>query len=451
MTTIQEQRRTHWSTAWLTPTRLRWLAWLLAGLTLPLMVGTVYLVWLGRASLWRAEGEYSLAYQVFAVLGNGAAPIIGALIAARQPRNPYGWIWLVSGLALSFTQLAATYAFHGLLIAPRTLPLAKLALSLTSPAWFLYLATAPFVLLLFPTGRLPSPKWRIIGWVVVGALMFGLALGWAMPELSSFVPVVEHPDVALGVVNDVTEGVVVISELLIYTAILAGAVALLLRFRRATGVERQQLKWFTYGGMLVGMVLISDFFYAFPGVWESIKEDLVFNLLPPLMIGIAILRYRLYDIDLLIRRTLVYTVLTACLAFVYFSSVVGLQSLVRTSSGPARHSLVTVLSTLAIAALFTPLRRRIQEGIDRRFYRRKYDAEQILAIFRTTVRNETDLDRLCAALVIVIQETMQPASLRIWLKPASNHPAGHLPAGEKPAAAKRRLRAPPQVETRAAR
>ena len=404
---------------WLTPTRLRWLAWSLAGLTFPLMVGTVFLVWLGRSSPLRAAGEYSFAYQVVAVLGNVPAPIIGALIAARQPRNPYGWIWLVSGFALSFVQLAAAYAFHGLLIAPRTLPVVELALSLAGPAWFLYLATGPFVLLLFPTGHLPSHKWRIVAWVVVGALLSGWALSWAVPGKSGFVPDVENPYGAHGVVSDVVEGVVIISVMLVFIAIIAGVVSLLLRFRRAIGVERQQLKWFTYGAVLLGVVLISEFFYTFPGVWESVKEAIAFNMLPPLTIGIAILRYRLFDIDLIIRRTLQYSVLSVLLALVYFGGIVILQRIFTSLTGQGQNQLVAVVSTLAIAALFLPLRRRVQDGIDRRFYRKKYDAAKVIAEFAATCRDETDLDRLTARLVEVVQETMQPESVSLWLRPTS--------------------------------
>lgn len=412
-----DRRDTHLQGRWLAPSK--WLAWALAGLTFLLMAGTVFLVWLGRSSPLRAGNEYSFAYQVVAVLGNALAPIVGALIAARQPRNPYGWVWLVSGFALSLVQFVAAYAFHGLLIAPGTLPLVELALSLAGPAWFLYLATGPFVLLLFPTGHLPSPKWRVVAWIVVGALLSGLAVSWAMPGLSGFVPDVENLYGATGLAGDVVEGVVIISIMLISIAILAGVLSLLLRFRRATGVERQQLKWFTYGAVLLGVVYISDYFYTFPGVWESIKEALAFNMLPPLTIGIAILRYRLYDIDVLIRRTLVYSVLTGALALVYFGGVVLLQAFFRAATGQSQSEFVTVISTLAIAALFVPLRHRVQSAIDRRFYRRKYDSAKTLAEFAATVRDETDLDKLTARLVEVVDETMQPEGISVWLKPTT--------------------------------
>jgi hypothetical protein len=398
-----------------------WLAWSLAGLTFLLMAGTTLLAWLGRLSPLRAYGEYSLAYVVVAVLGNGLAPIIGALIAARQPRNLYGWIWLVSGLALSFLQFVAVYAFHGLLIAPGTLPLVELTLHLAGPAWLVYVATGPFILLLFPTGYLPSPKWRIVAWAVVGALLIGSATAWALPGPSPFVPAVENPYGVQGTVGDVVTAVVVMSVLLIYTAIIAGVVSLLLRFRHASDVERQQLKWFTYGAVLLGVILISDFFYTLPGIWESAKEAIAINMLPPLTIGIAILRYRLYDIDLIIRRTLIYGALTGALALVYFGSVAVLEALFRAVTTQEQPQLVIVLSTLTIAALFAPLRRQMQDAIDRRFYRRKYDAEKTIAAFSAVLREELDLDQLETALLSVVEETFQPESLSLWW-PEASHP-----------------------------
>ena len=392
-----------------------WLAWSSAGLTFLVMAGAVFLVWLGRSSLLRAAGESTVAYQVVGVLGNAFAPIIGALIAVRQPRNPYGWIWLASGFALSFMQLAEAYVFHGLLIAPGSLPLAELALALAGAAWFLYVSTGPFVLLLFPTGHLPSRKWRVVVWAVVGALLSGAALAWAIPGRSGFVLGVENPYGAQGTAGGVVEIIVIVSVFVVYLAIMAGVISLLFRFRRATGTERQQMKWFTYGAVLLGVVLISDFFYTFPGMWESVKEAIAFNGLPPLTIGIAILRYRLYDIDLIIRRTLVYSVLTSVLALVYFGNVALLQTVFTVVSG-RQSSVAIVASTLAIAALFAPLRRRVQDFIDRRFFRRKYDAARTLADFAATARDETDLDALSARLVGVVADTVQPEHVSLWLR-----------------------------------
>ncbi len=389
------------------------LAWSLAGLTVPLMVGAVFFVWLDRASPWRADGPFSLASMVVGVLSNLPVPIVGALIAARQPRSPYGWLWLASGIALSFTQLVAAYAFHGLLIAPGTLPLAGLAQWLTGAAWLLNFATAPFVLLLFPTGHLPSPKWRIVAWVVVAALLTGLPVCAGIAGLSGFVPDVESPFGAPGIVADLLKAIMMISVTLIIIAIVAGVISLLLRFRRASGVERQQLKWFTYGAVLAGGVLMSDFFYTLPGVWESVKEGIAFNMLPPLTIGIAILRYRLYDIDVIIRRTLVYSVLTAALGLVYIGCVVLSRTVIAPLIGGSEVAIMA--STLVIAALFSPLRRGIQNVIDKSFYRRKYDATKVLAAFGATARDETDLERLKGELLRVVDRTMQPEFVSLWL------------------------------------
>jgi len=389
------------------------LAWSLAGLTVPLMVGAVFFVWLDRASPWRADGPFSLASMVVGVLSNLPVPIVGALIAARQPRSPYGWLWLASGIALSFTQLVAAYAFHGLLIAPGTLPLAGLAQWLTGAAWLLNFATAPFVLLLFPTGHLPSPKWRIVAWVVVAALLTGLPVCAGIAGLSGFVPDVESPFGAPGIVADLLKAIMMISVTLIIIAIVAGVISLLLRFRRASGVERQQLKWFTYGAVLAGGVLMSDFFYTLPGVWESVKEGIAFNMLPPLTIGIAILRYRLYDIDVIIRRTLVYSVLTAALGLVYIGCVVLSRTVIAPLIGGSEVAIMA--STLVIAALFSPLRRGIQNVIDKSFYRRKYDATKVLAEFGATARDETDLERLKGELLRVVDRTMQPEFVSLWL------------------------------------
>jgi branched-subunit amino acid transport protein len=403
------------------------LAWSLAGLTASLMIGAVFLVWLDRASPWRADDQFSLASMVVGVLSNVPVPIIGVLIATRQPYNPYGWLWLASGVALSFTQLVAAYAFHGLLIAPGTLPLAELAWWLTGAAWLLNFATGPFALLLFPTGHLPSRKWRIVVWVVVGALLTGLPVGWVMPGLSGFVPDVANPYGAQGIVADVVTGVAILSVMLIIIAIMASVLSLLLRFRRATGVERQQLKWFTYGAVLVGAVLISDFFYTLPGVWESVKEGIAFNMLPPLTIGVAILRYQLYDIDVIIRRTLVYSLLTLTLGLIYIGCIVLSRTLVASLIGGSEVAIVA--STLAIAALFNPLRRRIQNIIDKRFYRRKYDAAKVLAAFGTTARDETDLSHLTAELLRVVDSTMQPEFVGLWLRET---PALSMPESARP-------------------
>jgi hypothetical protein len=208
---------------------------------------------------------------------------------------------------------------------------------------------------------------------------------------------------------------------------------LIQQYRASHGPTRQKIRWLVFVLLFIsGSALLLWFLPALLfGYTILTAQTLGLLLLPfPLGLAVAILRDRLFDIDIIIRRTLVYATLTGTLAVIYFGSVVLLQTLLRTLTGEASQ-LAIVASTLAIAALFTPLRQRIQEGINRRFYRRKYDAEHVLAAFGATARTETDLNRLCEALATVIQETVQPASLRLWLKPEQRRPAGPIPAGEE--------------------
>jgi MFS family permease len=275
-----------------------------------------------------------------------------------------------------------------------------------------------FIPLFFPTGRPPSPRWR---WLIALGLglcaffvlfvTFGIELGaqdesWTVANPIGFLARDSFPELAWAIL------------LLSFAAL--SVTSLFVRYRRAQAVERQQIKWLLYaaGVFLVSYALsfvFSDAREAAGDLWNLILFLGVLTL--PVAIAVAILRYRLYDIDVIIRKTLVYAALTALLALVYFGSVVLLQRLFGTVTGVAERSpLAIVVSTLAIAALFTPLRRRIQDWIDRRFFRSKVDAQQVLAQFALTARDETDLDALTAELVRVVQETMQPEGVSVWLK-----------------------------------
>ena len=213
-----------------------------------------------------------------------------------------------------------------------------------------------------------------------------------------------------------TAGAVVFT---IFGAIILSALSLVFRYRRADGVERQQIKWFAYAAVLLsGSFIFGGFFgQDLPGVWDALFETVTFVTLY-VAVGVAILRYRLYDIDLLITRTLVYGTLTALLAATYFGGVTGAQAIFRTLTGQEEQPQIAVVaSTLVIAALFNPLRRRIQALVDRRFYRRKYDARKTLEEFSARLRNETDLEALNSELVGVVRDTMQPKHLALWLRP----------------------------------
>jgi hypothetical protein len=338
-----------------------------------------------------------------------AFPTVGAIIASRHPSNAIGWIFCTIGLCGGAEVFSVEYGTYALVTNPGSLPAGLIATWIGTWVWLPSVTlTITFLFLLFPHGRLLSPRWRPVAWLaagltVVAVVFFALApwdlLDPGVPARNPFgIEGLRHFGVA------VATPVFVIG---IPTTLLSVA-SLVLRFRRSRGEERQQLKWFVYASVLsVGAVLL-------PSVASSLLQLLVLPLLP-VAAGIAILRYRLYDIDLLINRTLVYGALTALLVAVYVGSIVVLQGLLRALTGQ-ESQLAIVASTLAVAALFSPFRRRIQGFIDRRFYRSKYDAAKTLEAFSAKLRNETDLDALSDDLVGVVRETMQPAHVSLWLR-----------------------------------
>ena len=389
--------------------RAAWLAWSLWGLSvlmLPAVVVQVALGWVGPSDLPFAVG--------FAALQLGAATT-GAVIGSRLPGNAVGWIFLAMGLLMGVLFVAGSYAELGLAGPGEPSPGAVFAAWVGSwifiPAAF---GLPMFLLLLFPTGRFLTRRWRLAGWflgciVTFAALVKALRPGGISRGLQN--PFA--PGGALGEALDVLDTVTDVLALPAFALAVAG---LVVRVRTSRGIERQQLKWFTYAAALVAgglatSILIPDGPFA----------DLAFlvGLLAlaglPIAAGMAILRHRLYDIDVVINRTLVYGSLTATLALLYAGSVVLLQYASRTLTG-GESQLAIVTSTLVIAALFNPLRRRIQKLIDRRFYRRKYDAQKTLSAFSKTLREETDLEALNAELLTVIRETIQPEHVSLWLQ-----------------------------------
>jgi hypothetical protein len=290
--------------------------------------------------------------------------------------------------------------------------------------WYLLLVLVViFVPLLFPDGRLPSRRWLPV------AVLPGLGT-LVIVVYSAFVPTLEvneargyeiHNPLGIEGLERIEDlpGFVVLNGLLVL-GVVGAAASVVVRYRRSRGVERQQMKWFVYAAALILLAPIVDFLPDFiNGLWLGLVL-----MAMPMAIGVAVLRYRLYDIDLVINRTLVYGPLTAMLVLVYVVGVISLQNAFRTLTGQ-ESQLAVVASTLAIAALFDPLRRRLQTFVDRSFYRRKYDAAKILAAFSARLRDETDLDSLDAELMRVVRETVQPAHASLWLRP---DPAMHGPA-----------------------
>ena len=379
-----------------------WLAWSLCGATLLILALSLVLILLGWSTPLQ-QGSTPWRDQAISLVGLIGAPILGGLIASRRPRNPYGWVWLGFGFGLALQHLGTSYAAYarvvesGSLVAPRTI---SHLLALGGP---LALSFAPFLFLLFPTGHLPSRRWRPLAWIATlsGAGVLLLNIIYRMP------------DEVGGVITAIT--IVVVS--LIFVTIFLSSLSLVARYRRASGVERKQLKWVALAAVITIMFTVAQLSWL-----DRLLSELLWNLLETAQqivlyaaVGIAILRHRLYDIDVVINRALVYVSLTATLIAVYFGGIVLVQTTLRTLTAQ-ESSLTVVASTLVIAALFNPLRRRIQSFIDRRFYRRKYDARKTLEDFSTRLRDETDLEQLSDDLIMVARETLQPAHVSLWLR-----------------------------------
>jgi hypothetical protein len=344
---------------------------------------------------------------------------VGALIASRRPENPVGWLLCLFALGESIQHFSAEYAIYALLSQPNSLPAGEAMAWIVSWILPIIIGLSLFYILLFPTGQLPSRRWRSLAWLSVAYILVGVMLGaFSLGPVDTLGPI-RNPLGIEGFFRNLYEAVLnTMSPVLL----VAAASSVFVRLRHAIGVERQQIKWFAYAAAatVIGLFLA----YVIPTVidtppWlERAGYALFIALIPaiPISIGIAILRYRLYDIDILINRTLVYGSLTATLVALYLGGIVMLQRLFVVFTGE-KSTLAVVASTLVIAALFTPLRRRIQSFIDRRFYRRKYDATKTLEAFSAKLRDETDLDALSDDLVGVVRETMQPYHVSLWLRP----------------------------------
>jgi len=346
---------------------------------------------------------------------------VGALIISRQPRNTIGLLMMLPGL--SFFLLVDAFLrpyLTGLLPPPET-PTTGFLLILWFSNWNWLLLVFPlmFIMVLFPTGRSLSPRW---GWLIyfgVGLMvLFILMITFAerlAPGSGGVDWSYENPIGFLAL--EWIEYAVAPFLVGLPVWVILCVVSLLIRFRRAQGAEREQIKWLFYAAAIFVFSYVPTFIFTDFSDPENLWNILwiIGMLAIPAAIAIAILRYRLFDIDIIIRRTLQYALLTGLLALVYFGSVILLQSLTENLFGE-QSPLVIVLSTLAIAALFNPLRMRVQDFIDRRLYRKKYDAEQALAQFAATARDEVDIDQLNTALLQVVEQTMQPESVSFWLQ-----------------------------------
>lgn len=384
-----------------------WVAWAGSGLALAFIACAVAL------SAFNGGGE-----DMIFLIGEAAGALVGGLVASRRPRNPVGWFILGHVLFFTFGEFARQYAIYGVLTEPGSLPFARAMAS--PPYWVWYpglMLMLAFLPLYFPNGRLVSPRWRPLTWFAACAAV--VATGVAAIQEEDFETWgIPNP---LGIESldnmELLSDVFTIGMPVSWVGIgLLSTASLLVRFRRSGREERQQIKWFSYATVLLILFSASD--VLFRTFLPPLVDSVLFATLlmgPWVAIAVAIFRYRLYDIDILINRTLVYGALSASLALVYFGSVATLQYAFRALTGSGSQ-LVIVASTLAIAALFIPLRRRIQGFIDRGFYRKRYDAAKTLESFGAKLRDETDLDALSEDLVDVVRETMQPAHASLWLR-----------------------------------
>jgi hypothetical protein len=390
-----------------------WLAWSMCALTLALTPLSLLLLVLGLSHSDVPHFRYWEA--VDAVIAPSFSTVGAVIVSRSSPKNPIGWLFCAAGLSTGVSQFSAQYAIYAVLAAPGSLPAGYAAAWIFSWLPFPQLGLATFLLLLFPNGRLPSPRWRWFFWL--GLLLIAVGTIWQMfaPGPLFYLGGIYNPLGVEGLPNAFK-----LIETLLYALILVSAASLFVRRVRARGVERQQLKWFTYSTTLavIGLILTFSISELTGSVWLGWAGFVIYIIgliAIPISMGIAILRYRLYEIDLIINRTLVYGALTATLVLLYLGSVTALQYLFSLLTGQG-NTLAIVASTLAIAALFNPLRRRIQSFIDRRFYRSKYDAAKTLEAFGSKLRDETDLERLCEDLAEVVDETMQPAHVSVILR-----------------------------------
>jgi hypothetical protein len=395
-----------------------WLAWSMCALSIALTALSLLL--LGLSLSYPSVPIYP--FWLVNTLVTSGNSIVGAVVASRRPEHPIGWLMCAAGLVWGVLHFSGEYAIYALLTQPGSLPAGK------AVAWFFTWLWAPalclivFFGLLFPTGELPSRRWRPFAWLT-------LLITLIVIVLSVFAP---GPILGLGSIRNPLgiEGWPNLYEplqSLMLVLLFIGSASMLGRLRWARGVERQQIKWPAYTVMMAasGSVLTYTISEAVGARWLELAGFVIFIVALvglPASVGIAIVRYRLYEIDRIINRTLVYGALTATLVALYFGGTVLLQRLFVVLTGE-KSTLAVVASTLLIAALFNPLRRRVQAFVDRRFYRRKYDARKTLDAFSATLRDETDLDALSDDLVGVVRETMQPAHVSLWLR-SDTYPKG---------------------------
>jgi hypothetical protein len=358
-----------------------------------------------------------------------AFSVVGALVASRQQRNPVGWQLLAAGVFMTANLLGESYARYALITAPGSLPGGRYGAWLGWTYAPILAILAIFVPLYFPTGRLLSPRWRPVVWSGIGFLAFAVAGNalWPGPEPPLLgLGAAPNPVVYLPQAKPLFELFRNLAGLCLLPGIAGAIAALVVRFRRSRGIERQQLKWFVYAAVLAPL---PGFVYeAAPSIFGLLRT-LILPLVP-ISVGVAILRYRLYEIDRILNRTLVYGLLTVALGLCYAAG--SLVFVLVAGAGSDPPSWLVAGATLAAAAIFRPARRRIQGAVDRRFNRRKYNTAQTIQAFSTRLRDQIDLDTLSAELLAVVDQTMEPTRVSLWLRPSPPGSSATARSGRRP-------------------
>src|SRR5918997_2375329 len=399
-----------------------WVAWSLCVLSLALTALSLLFLTLALLRPEVPKNYYWLETTVIAA----SYSTVGAFVAPRLRESPIGWLFCAIGLSFAVVHFSAEYAIYALLASPGTLPGGEASVWIWSWIWVPSIGLVVFLDLLFPNGRLPSARWLWFAWFTLASVLAGVLSAAFSPGQILQLPL-QNPLGIEGLPN--VYGIV---EAFMYALVVVGASSMLMRLRRVGWVERQQIKWFAYTtAVAISGIILKNTLYPAVGEtwvwWAGLVLTVVGLAGNPVAMGVAVLRYRLYNIDVLINRTLVYGLLTTTLVTVYFGAIAAAQSSFQALTGQQEQpQLAVVASTLAIAALFIPLRQRIQSFIDRRFYRSKYDARKTLEAFSKKLRDETDLDALNDDLVGVVRETMQPTHVSLWLRPET------APKGEHP-------------------
>jgi len=374
----------------------RWVAGCTAAASVALMVGGLVLEYADRHRVPASLTGWTVS-NVSGQVVNMAVPVTGFVLASRRPENRIGWLFLVAGAALGLSGFSFPYALHALVADRGSWPVGQVFAWLSNWIWVIAVAALAFLFLLFPTGQLRSQRWRPAAWfaggasalATVGALIYAIRL-WAHPFAPS----------TLG-------GLDGLIAVLISAALLVSVVAVVVRFAKSSGEERLQLKWCAAAALVLAVVFVASIWVnsavvnvlqslAFVGLWTAIAT--------------AVLKYRLYDIDRIISRTLAYAIVTGLLVGLYAGLV-----LLATHVLSVHSTVAVAAATLAAAALFSPVRRRVQQMVDRRFNRARYDADMTVALFAAHLKDAVDLDSIRDDLASVVQRALEPAHVSVWI------------------------------------